>query len=118
MVSYSDSESATLTATLANGGTPLVGETISFYANDTLLGTSITNNNGEATYTYDSEGVGDIDIQADWNSRIQSEIFVLEDCYDYDTMTSNHNKWDIDSNYSFSENGILVPLLQHNTYHI
>lgn len=79
VLSYNDSDSTTLTATFTNGGTPLVGETISFYANDTLLGTSITNNNGEATYTYNSEGVGDINVQADWNNTVQSEIFVLKD---------------------------------------
>lgn len=49
-----------------------------------FYGVAVTNNNGVATVSYYGKGTGDLSIQADWEGRIQSEIFVIEDCYSYD----------------------------------
>lgn len=86
ILSYTDSEAATLTAQLKNGdaSASVSGETVEFYkyvdgTNDVLLGSGVTDSNGEALYTYASTGVGDVGLYAKVRSLV-SKIFSLEDC--------------------------------------
>ena len=86
ILSYYDSESATLTATLTNNGVPVSGETVTFkaYQNDTLvetIGTDITDGSGEANVDYHSKGAGDLNIKVECMNL--QEIFVIEDCTYY-----------------------------------
>ena len=49
-------EPITLTATLeATDDTPIAGRTIEFYDGDTLLGTAVTNDLGQATFIYETD---------------------------------------------------------------
>ena len=81
ILSYADSESATLTATLQSSDK--VGKTIRFYnvTEDVLLGTGVTDSDGVAqcNHLYSSQGIGDVEFEASYGSLV-SEIFVLEDC--------------------------------------
>ena len=85
VLSYTNNESATLSATLTGGTGAISGETISFYNGETLLGTDTTDSNGEATLVYESQGTGDVTITAKYGNRIQSETIIIEDCYIYNT---------------------------------
>lgn len=80
ILSYYDEETCILSATvLDENGDEVRGEQVNFYADETLLGSSYTNNNGVATYNYVSTGVGDIEFTASVGN-IVSEIYVVEDC--------------------------------------
>ena len=95
ILSYTDSESATLTAQLMNGdaSASISGVTVQFYkyvdgTNDVLLGSGVTDSNGEATYSYSSQGVGDVGLYAKVRSLV-SKIYELQDCLRYDLATSD-----------------------------
>ena len=77
VLSYYDDDSATISATLLRGSTPMRGETVTFKKGSTVLGTGITDSNGVATYTYNSEGVGDVTITAEWGQL--SEDVIIKD---------------------------------------
>ena len=79
ILSYLDSETATLTATLT-GGT-VSGQTIEFFKGSTSLGTATTDNNGLATLTdgYTSTGAGDVTITAECGAL--SDTYTLSDIY-------------------------------------
>ena len=80
ILSYADSESATLSATvLDSNDDPMEGVTVTFYNGSTSMGTADTNSSGVATKSYASAGVGDVSFTASVGT-ISSEIFVLEDC--------------------------------------
>ena len=93
VLSYNDSDNATLTATLTNGGSALIGETISFYNGSTLLGTDTTDSNGEATYTYESNGCGELTIRAEYvkgETTISDTINITDACYYKSGSISNN----------------------------
>lgn len=105
ILSYADSESAVLTAQLMNGdvSASVSGETVDFYkyvdgTNDVLLGSDVTDSNGEASYSYASTGVGDVGLYAKVRSLV-SETYTIEDYIDYQPMTSNahQSRWTIPS---------------------
>jgi hypothetical protein len=80
ILSYADSESATLSATvLDSGSNPLEGVTVEFFKGSTSLGTADTNSSGVATKSYASAGSGDVSFTAEADSIISSETYV-EDC--------------------------------------
>ena len=102
VLSYYDSESATLTATvLDDEDTPVSGATVSIKVYDstgtTLKETLTVTDVGDGTYTavYDSSGVGDISIVAE--CRNLQETYSIEDCINYDSLTSASGKWTIPS---------------------
>ena len=79
ILSYADSESATLTATVLDGnGDGVEGETVTFYKGSTSLGTATTNSVGVATKSYSSTGAGDVSFTATVRSLV-SVIFVVHD---------------------------------------
>ena len=90
ILSYADSESATLTATLNSGDN--VGKTITFYnvTDDIQLGTGVTDSNGVAqcNMSYLSQGVGDVEFEASYGSLV-SKIYEVQDCYRYDDASSD-----------------------------
>ena len=52
----------------------------------------VTDANGVASVTYVGEGVGDIDVRANWENTLQSNTLTLEDCYFYrQTVNSEYN---------------------------
>lgn len=70
------------------------------YVEDDLIGVGTTNQNGVATVTYTGKGVGDIDVQADWNNTVQSNTITIENCIYYDATeySSTHNyNWTLPS---------------------
>ena len=95
ILSYADSESAVLTAQLMNGdvSASVSGETVDFYkyvdgTNDVLLGSDVTDSNGEASYSYASTGVGDVGLYAKVRSLV-SKRYDIEDCRNYFTTFKN-----------------------------
>ena len=95
ILSYADSESATLSATvLDNGSNPIEGVTVEFFKGSTSLGTADTNSSGVATKSYASSGVGDVSFTAEVGSLV-SETYGLEDCWLYDNVSTDKS-----SNYT------------------
>ena len=83
ILSYADSESATLSATvLDSNDDPMEGVTVTFYNGSTSMGTADTNSSGIATKTYASVGAGDVTFKASAGSLF-SETYVIEDCSYY-----------------------------------
>lgn len=81
ILSYADSESATLSATVLDSDSePLEGVSVEFFKGSTSLGTADTNSSGVATKTYSSTGAGDLSFTAKVGSLV-SETYVIEDCY-------------------------------------
>ena len=91
VLSYYNSESATLTATYTEDGTPTSGETVTMKVYDstetTLLDTLTVTDVGDGTYTatYDSSGVGDVVVVAECG--LLQETYELEDLWYYNTNT-------------------------------
>lgn len=105
ILSYADSESATLTAQLKNGdaSASVSGETVDFYkyvdgTNDVLLGSGVTDSNGEATYSYSSQGVGDIQVYAKVRTLVSKRYDIIDAHY-YDA-----------TNYSSSRSSLNIGL--------
>ena len=90
VLSYIDSETATLSAQLMDGEDPdtTSGVTVSFYNGTTSLGTATTDSSGVATKSYTSTGAGDLSLTAKVGTLV-SETYVIEDCYAYATSFSN-----------------------------
>lgn len=89
ILSYYDSETATLTATHSQGA----GKSISVYnaVTGTKIGDMTDNNDGTYTYTYNSAGVGDISMTA-VSGQTESNSVTIEDIYKYiATTTQTYN---------------------------
>lgn len=82
ILSYADSESATITATLTNNNVAVSGETLTYtikHNNTTIdTGSDTTDSNGQITFTYASAGVGDVTVEVDYGILLQ-ETFVVHD---------------------------------------
>lgn len=76
ILSYVDNDTATLTATYE--GDTLEGKSVVFKVGDTVLATETTDSEGVATYTYSSQGVGDVTFTVECMNL--QETFVIEDC--------------------------------------
>ena len=86
ILSHYDNDNCTLTATLYdNNNTPMEGLSVVFKNGDIVLDTITTDSGGVATYTYNSQGVGDVTITAEYMNLVQT--YVVEDCTYYDTVT-------------------------------
>ena len=84
ILSHYDNDNCTLTATLYdNNNAPMGGLGVVFKNGDIVLATITTNNNGVATYTYNSQGVGDVTITAECMNLVQT--YSIEDCNYYNT---------------------------------
>ena len=89
ILSYADSESATLSATvLDSNDDPIENVTVTFYNGSTSMGTATTNASGVATKSYSSSGAGDVSFSAEVGSLV-SESFEVEDCKWYHTLTDS-----------------------------
>jgi hypothetical protein len=88
ILSYADSESATLTATLLEDGVGVSGATVEFFNGSTSLGTAQTDSNGVAVKTYTSTGAGDVSLKAEAdNGMLVSKTYGIEDCTYYNSGT-------------------------------
>lgn len=100
ILSYADSETATLTATVTENGTPKSGESVQFYKDNVAYGNPVsTDSSGIATISYPSNGIGDVSFTASVGT-ISSETYTVEDCIVYDSLTSASGKWTIPSGVS------------------
>lgn len=64
----------TFVATLTSGGNPMSGQTVSFYANSTLIGTATTNSSGQATLSGVTSTVGSLSLQALFAGNVSDYI--------------------------------------------
>ena len=103
ILSYADSESATLTATLLEDGVGVSGATVEFFNGSTSLGTAQTDSNGVATKTYTSTGAGDVSLKAEAdNGMLVSKTFSIRDGIFYDVSSSgNVSKYGSSSAFSY-----------------
>ena len=114
VLSYADSESASLTATvLDNNGDAMSGQTVSMkvykVSDDSLIDTLsvFDNNDGTYTATYNSNVVGDVYIKAECNLLMQT--YSLQDCLISDSMTSDSGHYTgSPTNKSYSNNGMTI----------
>lgn len=92
ILSHYDGDTCTLTATLINDNTPIENTEIAFYKDNILLDTDVTNSNGEATYTYESNGDGEVTIRANYsennNNIISDTCNIVDACFYRETITS------------------------------
>lgn len=79
ILSHYDNDNCTLTATLYdNNNTPMEGLSVVFKNGDIVLDTITTDSGGVATYTYNSQGVGDVTITAECMNL--TKTLSIEDC--------------------------------------
>ena len=84
ILSHYDNDNCTLTATVyGNDNTPMEGLSVVFKNGDIVLATITTDSGGVATYTYNSQGVGDVTITAECMNLVQT--YSIEDCNYYNT---------------------------------
>ena len=93
ILSYADNDSTILTATLIGGD--VEGKNVVFKNGDTVLDTVTTDSNGEATYEYTSEGVGDVTITVECGGI--TETINIEDCtyYHESAFTSTQSDFNV-----------------------
>ncbi|MBO7043919.1 hypothetical protein J6W34_05200 [bacterium] len=87
ILSYYDSETATLIATHSQGA----GKTVEIYnaVTGSKIGDMTDNNDGTYSYTYSSTGVGDISMTA-VAGQTESNSVTIEDCLFYDASSSSN----------------------------
>lgn len=79
ILSHYDNDNCTLTATLYdNNNTPMEGLSVVFKNGNIVLDTITTDSGGVATYTYNSQGVGDVTITAECMNL--TKTLSIEDC--------------------------------------
>ena len=79
ILSHYDNDNCVLTATLYdNNNTPMEGLSVVFKNGDIVLDTITTDSGGVATYTYNSQGVGDVTITAECMNL--TKTLSIEDC--------------------------------------
>ena len=79
ILSHYDNDNCTLTATLYdNNNTPMEGLSVVFKNGDIVLDTITTDSGGVATYTYNSQGVGDVTITVECMNL--TKTLSIEDC--------------------------------------
>ena len=73
------------------------------------IGHGLSDSNGEVDVSYASQGIGDISFYAKSGSLV-SETYDIEDCIDYDALTSASDKWTIPSNAGtrYTNNGMTL----------
>ena len=110
ILSYADREHAVFKFVVTDEeDNPVEGYSIPFSVGGVDQTPMTTNADGEATYTYESSGVGDTNISI--NCTLVSKTYSITDIYLYDELTSAKHTWTkIDNNttYSFTENGLVT----------
>lgn len=106
VLSYYDSDTLTLTATLTGGS--VSGKTIEFFKGNTSIGTAQTDSNGIATKSYSATGVGDVVFSATGNN-LTSQLITVEDCKFYNSGDKVSNL-EIGSNVSCTSNGSYITI--------
>ena len=88
----------TVTGVLINNSMPVEGETLSYEVKhgSTVIdsGSDTTDSNGEISISYTGTGVGDVEVIVSYGSLLQ-ETYAIEDCYFYDTLTTDKNLFSI-----------------------
>ena len=93
ILSYVDGDTATLTATLD----PIASDkTVQIYKDDVLIATKTTDNQGQVSYEYESQGNGDVEFE--FKCGLLTKNYTIEDCNCYSA-----------TEYS-SERPMLIPL--------
>ena len=94
ILSKYDNESCDLIATVYDeDDNPLEDVSVTFTVNDEIVDTVMTNEDGEAEYSYVAEGVGDIEVGAYVTDRILLiQTYSIEDCDGY-FVTSQIGNW-------------------------
>ena len=93
ILSFNDSESATITATLTDNGSAVSGKTLSYaikHGSTTIsTGSDTTDSNGQITFNYSATGIGDVTIEVSYGSLLQ-ETYEIYDAhyYNHNTLTS------------------------------
>ena len=89
-----------LTACLLDGSVPVEGETLSYEIKHgaTVIdsGSDTTDSNGEISISYTGTGVGDVSVEVSYGTLLQ-KTYSIEDCINYDSLTSASGKWTIPS---------------------
>ena len=81
ILSYADSESSVLTATvLDSSDNPVEGVDVNLYNGSTLWDTLTTDSSGECSKTYSSAGSGDITFTAEVDGTLLTKTYTVEDC--------------------------------------
>ena len=103
ILSYDDSESATITATLTDNSSAVSGKTLSYVIKhgSTIIstGSDTTDSNGQISFNYASTGVGAVTIVFSYGSLLQEAYELIDAVY--------YNPNSITSNTPF--NNILLP---------
>jgi hypothetical protein len=90
ILSYADSESCVLTATvLDSSDNPVEGVDVNLYNGSTLWDTLTTDSSGECSKTYSSAGAGDITFTAEVDGTLLTKTYAVEDCLYY---SNSYNK--------------------------
>ena len=96
ILSYADSESTTVTATLRDNQVLVPNQELSYTvkhgATTIDSGSDTTDANGEISFTYTASGIGDVTVEVQFGTSLQ-ETYALEDCHiyitDYNTIKSS-----------------------------
>ena len=118
-----NTEYCTLTATaLDSNNRGVSGESIVFKNGNTVLDTITTDSNGHASYTYVSQGNGEVKISAECTveSNLLFEEYFIHDYYAYDSLTSDSGHWtsnDNKANTSYSDSGLDIYFTSGSSMH-
>lgn len=100
-------DSVTYTATCTFGGEPIVGETVSFYDWDNLVGSSETDSDGVATYTVSSLTAGNHRVSAVCEDTESNRVYVYAHKFQSSISLSVPATGTVGTAYTVS--GTLVP---------
>lgn len=109
LLSQYDSDVATLTAILLDGGTGVSGEEITFNIGSGISSVIETNSQGVAQTTYTSTGTGDITLSITGDNL--SSSLNIADCIYYDSQTSDKSRYSVASGgatISYGTNGVTI----------
>ena len=98
ILSYADRSSGdeycTVTATVTDANNqPCEGETVDFSIAGSTVKSDETDSNGQVSYTYQTQGVGDVTIESECN--LLQETYVLEDLLLYRSSVTNNDTFDV-----------------------
>ena len=83
ILSYADSESATVTATLRDNQVLVPNQELAYtikHGSTTISsGSDTTDNDGQISFTYTSSGIGDVTVEVQFGTSLQ-ETYGIEDC--------------------------------------
>ena len=109
VLSQYDSDVATLTAILLDGGVGVSGEEITFDIGSVISPIVETNSQGVAQTTYTSTGAGDVTLSITGDSL--SSTLAIEDCIYYDTQTTDKSRYSVTSGgatITYGTNGVTI----------